>query len=99
MALRHDERELRRRWLARVDAWCESLRRGGVTVDGAGKPTGKTLGVVESVLRELGEIGQTPEGELARETRERLEAACRAGASKQSVTELSPTLIHPERSA
>lgn len=73
IALRHDERELRRRWLARVDAWCK-----GISGSGEGR---RIREVVESVLRELADIGVSMESPLAAETRHRLEAACGRGSS------------------
>lgn len=80
VALRHDEREFRRRWMARVDAWCKSLREGGgLTLDADLKPVGKARGVIESVLKELADIGEPEGSALAGETRTRLEMACRAG--------------------
>lgn len=103
MALRHDAREFRRRWLVRVDAWCTSLRGGAVTLDEQGSPIGRTRGVIESVLAELAEIGEPPDSPLTRETRSRLELACRASAEEHrtgaaapgSTTESEPRGIQP----
>lgn len=72
LALRHDEREFRRRWLARVDAWCKSLGEGGSSGDEAG---GKAREVIRSVLEELAALGESEGSPLALETRQRLEAA------------------------
>ncbi len=79
VALRHDQREFRRRWMARVDAWCKSLREGRPAVDAEGKPTGKASEIIQSVLKELADIGEPEGSSLAAETRIRLELACRAG--------------------
>ncbi|MCA9288277.1 MAG: hypothetical protein KDA05_06825 [Phycisphaerales bacterium] len=81
LALRHDDAELRRRWLARVDAWAKGLAETGPCLGADGEPTPRALGVIESVLGELAQIGESMDGELAIETRRRLEAACRAGGS------------------
>lgn len=82
LALRHDDAELRRRWLARVDAWAKGLAESGPCLGADGEPTPRALGVIESVLAELAQIGEPMDGELAVETRRRLEAACREGGSE-----------------
>ncbi|MEZ6234282.1 MAG: hypothetical protein R3B68_08835 [Phycisphaerales bacterium] len=86
LALRHDDAELRRRWLARVDAWAKGLAESGPCLGADGEPTPRALGVIESVLAELAQIGEPMDGELAVETRRRLEAACREGASGANET-------------
>lgn len=77
LALRHDEREFRRRWLARVDAWCKGLRE---IKSPDAERAARADEVIQSVLKELADIGEPDGSPLASETRARLEAATRQGA-------------------
>ena len=78
LALRHDPREFRRRWLARVDAWCKGLTEARQESAKVEVPAARAPEIIQSVLKELADIGEPTDSALTVETRQRLEAAAKA---------------------